>query len=132
MNDKYSGDDEYYIDTTGDCCVGDKVRFLKAYWDNEYSTRRNYANRPAGFDLITAEITKDSYGADKQQHTFTLTTDRGHTFRIKGRNLYYNGVWRKPWNDESLRHVVLDEKHMRGDQARAARDHRIMEHMSAH
>ena len=44
------------------------------------------------------------------------------TFR--GRNLYRNKVYRKKWNDESLRKVSLEEKHVRGDQARLERQMR--------
>ena len=44
---------------------------------------------------------------------------------IKGRNLYRPcggfGTLRQPWQDESARQRVLDEKHRRGDDARRKR-----------
>ncbi len=67
------------------------------------------------------KIIKDSYGKDKQQHTFTLELDDGKMMRIKGRNLYSQGTFRKKWQDESLRHKILDEKHQRGNLARSSR-----------
>jgi hypothetical protein len=72
--------------------------------------------------MITGKIVKDSYGAEKQQHTFTLNLDTGLKMLIKGRNLYANGVYRKPWPDESARGAIQYEKHTRGDRARRARD----------
>jgi hypothetical protein len=82
---------------------------------------------------------RDSYGRDRQQHTFTLRVidaqgvnaqevldqqkARGYITR-KGRNVYRNGVRRHVWADESSRLVAADEKHERGDIARWQRDAR--------
>lgn len=46
---------------------------------------------------------------------------------IKGRNLYKNGVWRKKWDNEEERKIVLDEKHERGTIARLERTKRRIE-----
>jgi hypothetical protein len=75
---------------------------------------------------VSGKIVADSYGAGKQQHTFTLETETGKVM-IKGRNLYANGTWRKPLADESARNLVADEKHARGGAARAARATRMEE-----
>lgn len=118
----YEGDEEYSIDCTGDACVGDEVRFDRATFYGSYRSPTF-----GGFERITGKIVSDSYGKLKQQHTFTITTENGDTIRIKGRNLYANGLYRKPWADEEKREEVLDEKHERGDIARKARRARRME-----
>lgn len=120
-NSTYTGDAEHTINCTGDAVVGDQVRFERATFSGSFRNAKF-----AGFEMVCGKIVRDSYGRDKQQHTFTLALDGGGKLRIKGRNLYANGLFRKPWADESLRHAVADEKHGRGDQARAAREVRVM------
>jgi hypothetical protein len=112
----FKGDAIYTINATGDCCVGDEVRFQRALFSGSFRNPKF-----AGFELVTAKIIKDSYGSEKQQHTFTLETEDGETTLIKGRNLYKNGVYRKKWEDESQRKKALDEKHERGSSARHQR-----------
>jgi hypothetical protein len=118
---EYNGDDEYSIECTGDAVVGDEVRFERATFSGSFRNARF-----AGFEKITATIIRDSYGKNKQQHTFTLAAG-DEEIKIKGRNLYANGVWRKPWEDESQRDAALDEKHARGSIARADRQARLEE-----
>lgn len=115
----YRGDAEHTINCTGDACVGDEVAFERATFTGSFRNAKF-----AGFELVTGTIVRDSYGRDKQQHTFTLRLADGSTALIKGRNLYANGVWRKAWLDESQRSVALKDKHARGDVARAARQQR--------
>lgn len=115
----YSGDAEYPISCTGDAVVGDEVRFERATFSGSFRNAKF-----DGFEQITGKIIVDSYGREKQQHTFTLRLSDESTLRIKGRNLYKEGVWRKQWADESIRHEVADEKHVRGDHARAMRENR--------
>ena len=117
----FKGDDEYNIEATGDCVIGDRVCFERATFSGSY-------RRPvfSGVERVKGTIVRDSYGADKQQHTFTLRLDDGRETLIKGRNLYKNGVWRKPWDDPAERGKAQDEKHARGDAARKARDERII------
>ena len=110
----------YPIDATGDAVIGDRVIFQKAIFIGRY---------PYGYfshyEIIEAEILKDSYGEKKQQHTFTLKDINTNTiFKIKGRNLYRNGLYRKPWKDEQQRLIAQKEKHCRGNEARKIRDHR--------
>lgn len=121
-NSGYRGDAEYSICCTGDAVTGDEVRFDRAEFGGTL-------RKPTflGFQRITGRIVADSYGADKQQHTFTLLLADGAKTMIKGRNLYKQGVWRKPWADENDRRTVAAEKHGRGDIARASRDARRLE-----
>ena len=110
---------------TGDSCTGDHVLFVKALWSGTYPNARR-----AGSQIITGLIVKDSYGSDKQQHTFTiLRDDTGKKMRIKGRNLYRYWCYRKLWEDEvdgysPSRAAALQEKHARGNVARADRSFR--------
>ena len=113
----YSGDSDYSINCTGDCVVGDEVRFERATFTGSYRKPRF-----DGFEMVTAQIVNDSYGQHKQQHTFTLETEDGEKILIKGRNLYRNKVYRKPWENEEERKMKADEKHERGDEAREDRE----------
>jgi len=115
----FSDDEIYLVNSTGDCVVGDEVIFERAVFSGTYK-------KPIfeGYETIEATILKESYGQKTGQHTFTLKTLSGDTIRIKGRNLYRNGVWRKPWKDETLRKEVAQEKHGRGRVVRANREHR--------
>lgn len=112
-------------DCTGDACTGDHVRFSKTIWVGRYPNARR-----AGSEIITGRIVKDSYGEAKQQHTFTiLRDDTGKKMRIKGRNLYREGCYRKLWDDEldgysPSRAAALEEKHARGSVARMERSFR--------
>jgi len=121
---------EKWIDCTGDAVVGDRVKFTEAVFGGSYRKPKFLGERE-----IVADIVKDSYGADKQQHTFTLVVisasgersdevEKGATVRRKGRNLYRNGTQRMPWENEDDRKAARKEKHSRGDAARAARQER--------
>ena len=116
----YTGDNVYKINCTGDACIGDEICFERA-------TFTGSIKKPKfdGFEKIEGVIISDSYGRDKQQHTFTLRKKDGELCLIKGRNLYANGVYRKPWTDEQARLKVLEEKHTRGELARSERAKRI-------
>ena len=125
MDEQTKRTDTYCIDCTGDAVVGDKVRFDEAVFGGSHR-RPNFL----GLRTIEAEITADSYGAAKQQHTFSMTViasegydpiEPGTKIRRKGRNVYRRTTWRVPWDDESAREEVAEEKHARGDDARIAR-----------
>lgn len=119
QNSDYTGDDVCTINCTGDAVVGDQVRFERATFTGSFRNAKF-----AGFTRVTGTIVGDSYGRDKQQHTFTIELEDGSKIKIKGRNLYKNGTYRKPWADESTRAIAASEKHARGDTARRARtDH---------
>lgn len=122
MNDSgYRGDARYSIDCTGDVVCGDSVCFDRATFTGSFRNAKF-----AGFERVEGVVVADSYGAEKQQHTFTLELADGTRLRIKGRNLYRNRVYRKPWADESERVAVADEKHARGKAARQAREDRLL------
>jgi hypothetical protein len=116
----YNGDKTYSINSTGDVVLGDEVAFERATFTGSF---RN--SKFAGFEMVQGKVINDSYGRDKQQHTFTLELLDGSKLCIKGRNLYANGTYRKQWFDESLRGQAADEKHARGSKARAAREYRL-------
>lgn len=112
----FNGDEVYSIRCTGDACAGDYVAFERAMFVGSFRNAKF-----TGFERIEGEIIRDSYGRDKQQHTFTLRLADGSVTRVKGRVMYREGTYRRPWADESLRRAALDEKHGRGDSARAIR-----------
>jgi len=106
------------IGATGDVVVGDMVIFERDIFGGSWRKPKYL-----GTETIVAKILKDSYGDKKQQHTFTcLNLLTNETFRIKGRNLYKNGVNRAKWDNEEDRKDALEEKHSRGDRARQIRD----------
>lgn len=118
----------FTINCTGDACNGDVILFSEAVFGGSFRKPKFLGER-----RIVARIVKDSYGNAKQQHTFSLEviasdgydalTPGAKTTR-KGRNIYRNGTMRQPWNDEAARKTVLDDKHDRGDAARAIRAER--------
>lgn len=110
---------------TGDACQGDEIVFIRATFTGGSFSRRGRSSRPQfnGYQAIAGKIVNDSYGRDKQQHTFTIRTDDDSCFCIKGRNLYANNVFAKP-RSQSERESVLSDKHARGANARAIRDER--------
>ena len=108
----------YTENISGDACQGDEVCCLLGRFGGSYKKPKL-----EGFSLLQGVITKDSYGAEKQQHTFTLELLDGTKKRIKGRNLYRYGTFAKP-RSEAERSEALDEKHERGSSARACRDAR--------
>ena len=105
---------EHFIDCTGDCCKGDEIRFERAVFTGSYKKPRFSHN-----ETICGKIINESYGTKCGQHTFTILQTDGTKLLIKGRNLYKNGVMRKPWDDEEERIAVLNEKHERGAIARS-------------
>ena len=114
----------FNIDCTGDVAVGDEILFTEAVFGGSHRSPVKIGDR-----RIAALVERDSYGAGKQQHTFTLLvlaadgTDapkKGSKIRRKGRNVYRNGTLRRP-RDEAERNAALADKHERGDAARAAR-----------
>jgi hypothetical protein len=112
----------------GDVVTGDTIRFTESVFSGSYRKPRYLGSR-----VIRAEVVRDSYGAAKQQHTFTLRVIRstgldaletGKTIRRKARNIYRGDPDRLRWVDEAARDIVAAEKHERGDVARATRDER--------
>ena len=114
-----------WVDTTGDVVKGDTIKFTEGVFGGSFKRPTYLGDRE-----VVAEVLNDSYGADKQQHTFSLRVlsssgkqqlEAGKKTRRKGRNVYRNGTLRLTWEDEKSRSAALDEKHGRGDAARATR-----------
>lgn len=112
----------YYIDCQGDVCTGDQIKFEENVFEGSRSKPK-----VAGTRFIYATVLKESYGVDKQQHTFTLLVEKSEGYEAlqvgkktwrKGRNIYRLGTKRRKWNDEALRGVILKEKYGRGKVAR--------------
>lgn len=120
-NSGLSGYIEEYLPCHGDIVVGDIVKFSQAVFEGSYPKVKY-----AGERINIAEIIKDSYGKDKQQHTFTIKIlestgmspyKKDDITHIKGRNIYKD-CKRKLWDDELKRDEVRNEKHERGSNAR--------------
>jgi hypothetical protein len=118
---------DFPYDATGDVVAGDTIRFTEACFEGGRSPVY------VGDRTNEAEVLRDSYGAEKQQHTFTLRILKssgveplagGAITRRKGRNIYRNTVQRQTWRDENARFIAATEKHGRGDVARYDRDER--------
>ena len=119
---------EFSINCTGDVVTGDTIEFSEGVFGGSHRNPSFLGDR-----VIQSLVTKDSYGAAKQQHTFTIEVlastgvrplEAGTKTTRKGRNIYRNGTKRMAWSDESLRGIVADAEHKRGDKARINRDAR--------
>ena len=108
--------DEYPIDCTGDVCVGDEIVFAEASFTGSYRKPKF-----SHYEMVIGTVVNDSYGAAKQQHTFTIEKENGSKTCRKGRNVYRILTLRKE-RDAAERDAVLEEKHARGDAARSARE----------
>ena len=124
---------DFPIDCTGDVCVGDRIRWTETVWERVPQAGRGPVAVKAGQRTIEARVVRDSYGAAKQQHTFSLVVEKGigtdapkagDRIQRKGRTIYRNGTRRAAWDDEGRRARALDEKHERGGKAREARQRR--------
>ncbi|KAI3452047.1 hypothetical protein Pfo_008712 [Paulownia fortunei] len=117
----------FIIDCTGDVCKGDVVLFnQKVYQIVDKMTRSRSLLRRT----VAGRIVKESYGAARQQHTFTVEVlwskgaeklDPLFPLLVKGRNLYKLKTYRQRWENEKERFEVLAEKHKRGAAARTTR-----------
>ncbi|KAL5583433.1 hypothetical protein UlMin_015875 [Ulmus minor] len=118
----------------GDACTGDIVLFEQNVYEMFNIASRSASGPPCGTRIIAGRIVKESYGASKQQHTFTIEVlwSKGekplpplHPLLIKGRNLYRLKTLRQKWEYEGEREKILTEKHFRGSLARSNREARI-------
>ena len=114
-----------WVDCTGDVVVGDTIQWIEKVFGGSYKNPK-----PLGIRTNIARVLRDSYGTNKQQHTFTVEIidskgdeplTSGLTTTRKGRNLYRFMTKRQLWLDESKRGDALLEKHTRGDVAREQR-----------
>lgn len=118
----------FIINCTGDVCRGDVVLFTQRVFEKFDKVRRH--GRLLGKRTVAGRVIKESYGAAKQQHTFTVEVlwSKGikklhplFPLLVKGRNLYKLKTFRQRWNNEGERHKILAEKHSRGTAARLVR-----------
>ena len=61
------GTAQFCIDATGDVVSGDRIRFAEAVFTGSHRKPKF-----AGERIIEAAVVADSYGSEKQQHTFSL------------------------------------------------------------
>ncbi|XP_024971571.1 zinc finger CCCH domain-containing protein 62-like [Cynara cardunculus var. scolymus] len=126
----------FVMNCKGDSCTGDVVLFEQNVYEMFSIASRSATGPPCGTRVIAGRIVKESYGAAKQQHTFTIEVlwSKGvkplpplHPLLIKGRNLYRLKTMRQRWENESERQKILSEKHFRGNTARSYRAARLQE-----
>ncbi|XP_008800460.2 zinc finger CCCH domain-containing protein 62-like [Phoenix dactylifera] len=126
----------FVLNCKGDACTSDVVLFEQNVYEMFSIASRSATGPSIGTRLIAGRIVKESYGAAKQQHTFTIEVlwSKGekplpplHPLLIKGRNLYRLKTMRQKWADEEQRKKILQEKHARGSIARCARENRIQQ-----
>ncbi|XP_057770871.1 zinc finger CCCH domain-containing protein 62 [Salvia miltiorrhiza] len=126
----------FVLNCKGDACKGDIVIFEQNVYEEFSIVSRSATAGPLGTRIVAGRILKESYGAAKQQHTFTIEVlwSKGekplpplHPLLIKGRNLYRLKTMRQKWEDEGERQRILFEKHARGDAARSNREVRIQQ-----
>ncbi|OMO66035.1 hypothetical protein COLO4_30808 [Corchorus olitorius] len=87
----------FVLNCKGDACTGDVVMFEQNVYEMFNIASRSASGPPCGTRIVAGRIVKESYGAAKQQHTFTIEVlwSKGekplpplHPLLIKGRNLY--------------------------------------------
>jgi len=114
-----------------DYVVGDTIIFTEPVFRGSYPRSKFYGNR-----TITAEITAESYGEKRGQHTFTimvLAVDgadamdvlESRSLRRKGRTIYRDS--RLLIACDQGRTDKLADKHHRGDKARSFRRSQLVD-----
>ncbi|KAK2657425.1 hypothetical protein Ddye_010477 [Dipteronia dyeriana] len=118
----------FVINCTGDVCQDDVVLFTQKVYEKFDKVTRH--GRVLGRRTVAGRVVHETYGAAKQQHTFTIEVLWSTGFNklpplfpllVKGRNLYRLRTFRQRWNNEAERVKVLAEKHKRGSEARTVR-----------
>ncbi|CAL5439403.1 unnamed protein product [Camellia sinensis] len=124
----------FVLNCKGDACTGDVVMFEQNVYEMFNIASRSAGGPPCGKRIVAGRIVKESYGAAKQQHTFTIEVlwSEGekplpplYPLLIKGRNLYRLKTMRQRWDNEGERQKMISEKHARGSLARSNREARI-------
>lgn len=105
----------YTEDITGNATQGDEIAFVEPVFIGKYPN-----SKFSHFNMVYGKIINDSYGAKKQQYTFTIETEDGDKIRKKGRNVYKYLTLAKP-RDEEERKTSLEDKYKRGEKARKAK-----------
>jgi hypothetical protein len=111
---------------TKDIAAGAVVIFRQSVFSGGSFGRYRRKPKFVGYRWVKGLVIRESYGAEKQQHTFTIEViesdgcdphAKSHVMRIKGRNLY-ECAYELVAADQS----ALDDKHVRGKQARLMRE----------
>lgn len=102
---EYNGDNTYSINATDDCVVGDEVAFEQAMFSGAWGKTEF-----VGFNFVKGTIIRKINSHRNKQHSFTIKLRDGSQLLIKSENLYINGVYRKPWNNECERHIKDGKK----------------------
>lgn len=95
--------EQQWVPCTGDVVRGDVIKWTEAVFGGSFRKPKFLGER-----TITGLVINDSYGAQKQQHTFTIEVmesmgqdppEPGKTINRKGRNVYRNGTISHVWVD---------------------------------
>ncbi|KAA8541608.1 hypothetical protein F0562_022760 [Nyssa sinensis] len=62
----------FVLNCKGDSCMGDVVMFEQNVYEMFNIASRSASGPPCGTRIVAGRIVKESYGAAKQQHTFTV------------------------------------------------------------
>lgn len=116
------------IECNGSIVHGDTIEWI----EDVYGEDRGIGYNPVlGQRTNVGSVIKESYGKEKQQHTFTILIESSDGFRPlpegkevlrKGRVLHRYNPKRKLWDNEETRRRVEDQKQIRGARARHIRD----------
>jgi hypothetical protein len=104
---------EVYTEKTNNVVIGDIIMFERATFTGSFRSPKF-----SGFQIVEGKVINESYGAGTAQHTFTIELKTGENRLIKGRNMYKNGVYRKPWTNEKELFKRQEEKNARGASAK--------------
>ena len=117
------------IPLTRDIVEGDILIFVEAVFTGSFRNPKYVGDR-----TILATVKKESYGADKGQHTFTLIVHdceginaneilAKDTIRRKGRNLYKECYHVGSLYSSEERSEKAEDKHERGNRVREIKRH---------
>ena len=108
----------YTIDCLGDVCRGDHITFLKEVWAND---------QLCGTIRLFGEILHEYYDKNNGRHEFVILLANHAKIFVRGNELHLYTVKRLPWENETKRLKILEEKHHRGSLTRSKRYDRTIE-----
>lgn len=119
----------------GDIVQGDRITWKEPVFEGFRPGAGKWGRKQAtcvGERTITGTVIKESYGAARGQHTFTILVESSEGFHAvapgtkilrKGRNLYPN-LEEHEYSDSPGREAAAEDKHQRGASARQEREER--------
>ena len=119
----------YSIECTGTVIPDDRIRFTEAVFAGPWPN-----TKISGTRTLEAAVLASNRNKTGGEITFTLRVlfatgyqapQRGDMLRRKSRNVYRNGTWRAPWNNESVRAVRLQGTGRQDDRRRSSRWHAL-------